>query len=105
VAKAFLPQKNEAFDTPIHLDGDRLNCHVDNLEWRPRWFAISYHMQFKNRWPVPIEAPLRDMETEEIYDGSWAVALTFGLLEKDVVLSVENYTVCWPTFKRFQYAD
>jgi hypothetical protein len=105
VALAFLPRRNDAFDTPINLDGDRLHCHVENLEWRPRWFAIQYHMQFRKRWENPIESPLRDMETGEMYDNSWVVALTFGLLEKDVVLSVDNYTVCWPTFKRFQYAD
>jgi hypothetical protein len=105
VAKAFLTQKNDAFDTPINLDGDRLHCHADNLEWRPRWFAIQYHMQFNNRWHNPIESPLRDMDTGEVYDNSWTVVTTFGLLEKDVVLSVDHYTVCWPTFKRFQYAD
>lgn len=105
VAKAFIHQAREAFDTPINRDGDRLNCASDNLEWRPRWFAIRYHQQFVNRYENPIESSLRDMETGEIYMDSWVVAMSFGLLEKDVVLSVDNYTVCWPTFKRFQYAD
>jgi len=105
VASAFVPQDREAFDTVINLDGDRLNCVADNLEWRPRWFAIQYHMQFKDRFHNPIESPLRDMSTGDVYDNSWDVVTTFGLLEKDVVLSVDNYTVCWPTFKRFQYAD
>lgn len=105
VAKAFVPQKSEAFDTPINLDGDRLHCAANNLEWRPRWFAVRYHMQFRERWHNPIESSLRDMETGELYENSWALVTTFGLLEKDVVLSVDNYTVCWPTFKRFQYAD
>jgi hypothetical protein len=105
IAKLFIPQRLEAFDTPINLDGDRKNCSVDNLMWRPRWFAITYHMQFKERWPEPIEVPLRDMESGDLYDNSWQVVTTFGLLEKDVVQSVENYTVVWPTYQRFQYAD
>jgi hypothetical protein len=105
VASAFVPKRAEAFDTPINLDGDRLNCVDSNLEWRPRWFAVRYHMQFKHRYLNPIESPLRDMETGEIYDDSWVVATTFGLLEKDVIAAVDNFTVCWPTFKHFQYAD
>lgn len=105
VAKAFIPQKLEAFDTPINLDGDRLNCSVDNLMWRPRWFAIQYHHQFKVRYPNPIETPLRDVEQGTVYDNSWEIVTTFGLLEKDVVGSVENFTVCWPTYQRFQHVD
>lgn len=105
VALAFIPKSIETFDTPINLDGDRLNCDVGNLMWRPRWFAIQYHMQFKSRWAEPIEAQLRDMESGDVYEGSWDVSTRFGLLEKDVVGSVENYTVCWPTYQRFQYAD
>lgn len=105
VALAFVPRDREAFDTPIHLNGDRLDCRQENLVWRPRWFAVNYHLQFKNRFHNPIESPLRDMETGDVYSDSWTVATIFGLLEEDVVRSVDNYTVCWPTFKRFQYAD
>ncbi len=43
VARAFLEPPFEPFDTPINLDGDRHNNHVDNLVWRPRWFAIRYN--------------------------------------------------------------
>src|ERR1035437_7091866 len=41
VAETFLPDPpRDDFTTPIQLDGDRSNCRVDNLMWRPRWFAI-----------------------------------------------------------------
>ncbi len=34
VAEAFLPpSKFPHFDTPTHLDGDKLNNHVENLVW------------------------------------------------------------------------
>ena len=47
VANAFLePHSNPQFDTPVHLDGDRTNCDVNNLMWRPRWFAVKWHRQF-----------------------------------------------------------
>jgi hypothetical protein len=49
VADAFIPRPiREAFDTPINLNGDRMNNTIDNLVWRPRWFAIKYIQQFKN---------------------------------------------------------
>jgi hypothetical protein len=104
VALAFIPKNIDTFDTPINLNGDRRNCDVSNLMWRPRWFAIQYHMQFKRRG-ISIDVPLRDMESGDVYNNSWDVATTFGLLEKDVVGSVENYTVVWPTYQRFQFAD
>src|SRR3954470_21438611 len=46
VAKTFLPYVGGAFDTPINLDGNRWNNHVENLAWRPRWFAVKYNRQF-----------------------------------------------------------
>src|SRR3954452_2344535 len=70
VATAFLPEPNEIFDTPINLDGDRSNCNVDNLMWRPRWYAIYYVNQFKERYVNPIEAPVRAVETEEVFGDS-----------------------------------
>jgi len=50
VAEAFVPKPDqEIFDTPIHMDGELTNCRADNLVWRPRWFAIKYHRQFRNK--------------------------------------------------------
>lgn len=105
VAQLFIPRERDAFDTVVNRDGVRTNCYAENLMWRPRWFAIRYHQQFDRRFESPILAPLRDMDDGEIYEGSWPVAVSFCLLEEDVVKSVEHYTVVWPTFKRFQYAD
>lgn len=104
VASAFVEKPMETFDTPINLDGDRFNCHVDNLMWRPRWFAIRYHQQFKHRWPDPILESIRDAETGTVFPDSWSVAVRFGLLEKDVCLSMEHGTYVWPTYQRFELA-
>lgn len=101
VAKAFIPRALEAFDTPINLDGDRLNCSVENLMWRPRWFAIQYNRQFRERYEHPIERPIRDEKDEEVLPGSLAVAIRYGLLERDVVLSILNRTYAWPTYQVF----
>lgn len=101
VANAFLPSPGEAFDTPINLDGDRSNNHVDNLAWRPRWFAIKYNQQFKHPYPNRINAPIIDLKTQEISVNSLECAKRYGLLEEDVVLSILNRTYVWPTYQEF----
>jgi hypothetical protein len=102
VASAFIPQESEPFDTPINLDGNRLNNHVSNLVWRPRWFAIKYNQQFKKELNEPI-SPHRivDLKTREISENSFACATRYGLLEKDLVFSIINRTYVWPTYQEF----
>lgn len=106
VATAFIPQPREEWDTPINLDGNRLNCRVENLAWRPRWYASRYIKQFdKERYEHPIEMPVRDIETDDEYPNSLAAACKNGVLERDVVLSIANNTVTWPTYQKFVVAD
>lgn len=105
VAMAFIPQPNEIFDTPINLNGDRTDCRVENLMWRPRWYAVYYNNQFTDRYDNPINAPVRDTETDEEFPDSLAAACRFGLLEREVVLSILNYTLTWPTYQRFELSE
>ena len=101
VARAFIP-KPARHDTPINLDGDRWNCHVENLAWRPRWFAVEYNRQFQQMYDYPITKPIRDVKTGEVYPDSFRCAIANGLLEKDVVLSISNRTYVWPTYQIFE---
>jgi NUMOD4 motif len=101
VAKAFLPELPGPFDTPINLDGDRHNNQVDNLVWRPRWFAIKYNQQFRYPYENPIEALIMDLKTHEISENSFECAKRYGLLEKDLVVSIMNRTYVWPTYQQF----
>jgi hypothetical protein len=101
VAKAFLPHEAEAFDTPINLDGDRTNNHVDNLAWRPRWFAIKYNQQFKHDFDNSILTPIVDLESGDMSNNSMECAQKYGLLESDLVYSILNRTYVWPTYQRF----
>lgn len=105
VATAFVPVPNEIFDTPINLDGNRTNCRVDNLMWRPRWYAIYYVNQFKDRYDNPINAPVRDVESGEEFPDSLSAACRFGLLEREVVLSILNNTLAWPTYQQFELLE
>lgn len=106
VAKTFIPQPNKMWDTPVNLDGDRTNCRVDNLAWRPLWYAEQYNNQFsKERYEHPIAAPIREADTDEEFPHSLAAGCRYGLLERDVVLSILNNTLTWLTFQRFVIAD
>ena len=105
VASAFVPQPNEIFDTPINLDGDRSNCHVDNLAWRPRWYAVQYNNQFRDRYSNPIHTPVRDVNSGETFPNSFAAACNYGVLEREVVLSILNNTLAWPTYQQFELVE
>lgn len=105
VATAFLPPPNQIFDTPINLDGDRTNCAVNNLMWRPRWYARYYARQFKDRYGNPIEAPIRAVDTGEVFDNSLAAGCRYGILEEEIVLSLLNRTPAWPTYQTFELAN
>jgi hypothetical protein len=101
VAKAFVPEPGGPFDTPINLDGDRENNHMDNLVWRPRWFAIKYNRQFRYPFENPLYTPIMDLKTGEISENSLEAAKRYGLLESDLVLSIMNRTYVWPTYQEF----
>ena len=105
VAKAFLEPVQGPFDTPINLDGDRHNNRLENLLWRPRWFAIKYNHQFRYPYENSIQAPIIDLKTDEVSENSLECAKRYGLLEEDLVLSILNRTYVWPTYQEFGVLD
>ena len=102
VADTYLkPHPNEPFDTPIHLDGVRSHVAVDNLLWRPRWFAIRYHNQFDYDGTFLekiLEGPLRNIHTGETYKDSYEVVTGFGVLNQDVRFGIALGKVIFPTY-------
>lgn len=100
VANAFLPppEDPERFDTPINLDGDRMNNHVKNLAWRPRWFAIQYHQQFKHPVAYGFKGTIIVHETDEIFEDIRELCSKYGLLEKEVIYAASNRTPVFPTW-------
>jgi len=105
VAKAFIKQPSGPFDTPINLDGDRYNNHVNNLIWRPRWFAVKFNQQFREPYENRIEAPIEDLKSGEITENSLECAKRYGLLEQEIVLAILNNTYVWPTYQRFRFVE
>lgn len=104
VAKAFIPQPNEHFDSVINLNGDRWDCDVRNLAWRPYWFVRKYNRQFRDGYETHIKAPLRARGDDQVYLDSMAVSVAYGVPEIEVALSVMNGTPVWPSYQQFEFA-
>lgn len=103
VATYFLaPDHNERFNTPIHLNGDRSDCSVQNLMWRPRWFAVVYHKQFK-RPPIIYDWPIVMLDTDEVFECPRDAAMKYGLLEKDIDMDIQNQKGVWPYGYDFRF--
>ncbi len=107
VAKAHLynDRDPEIFDTPIHLDNDPRNNHVDNLAWRPRWFAVKYQQQYwypNYRYATTL---IQDIQTDEVYKGFVEVCQKFGFLYIDVLNSCLKDTTVFPTWKKFRFLE
>lgn len=105
VARTFIPQPAEHYDTPIHLDGDRSNPRVDNLMWRPRWFAVCFH---KERIKDPYPRWNRDIQiidTGEVFENPRQIAEKYGVLETDVHKSIMNGTSVFPQGYKFQFYE
>lgn len=105
VLDAFMTRPNVHFDTPINLNGHRTDNRLENLLWRPRWYAVQYNRQFDEPYEHPINKPIRDPESGMIFPDSFSVATHYGLLERDIVLSILNRTVVWITYTRFELVE
>jgi len=102
VAHAFIRTARPlTFNTPINLDGDRLNNCVENLLWRPLWFARKYFCQFHEPH-ARIPRPIVEVKSELVYENSWAAALTHGLLDEEIFEAMRDKTYVWPTFQQFE---
>jgi hypothetical protein len=102
VAQAFLKTARPLhFTTPINLNGERYDNHVENLQWRPLWFARRYHTQFSHG-VARITSPIVELGSGDVFPDSWVAAVTYGLLDCEIFEAVENKTYVWPTYQRFE---
>ena len=103
VAKTFLEEPKENWDTPIHLDGDKTNCAADNLMWRPRWFAIRYHRQFEYESFHSDKRKFQDVKSGDVYYGMKEVCMANGLYWYDVEKSATENTFVPLTYQYFRW--
>jgi len=103
VAEAFIIPERPDWTTPIHFDGNLHNCHVENLDWRPRWFALKHTEQFHKSLPE-VDDPVRDIDERRVYENPWAAVFAAGLLYMDLLLSIYNKTYVFPTMHKYEWA-
>lgn len=108
VASAFVEKPGftgrEQFNTPIHLDGSRSNNRADNLMWRPHWFAVKYSQQFNG--PIIDEMyPIIELKTQERFVNAFSAAISFGLLQMEIIDAIIKRTYVWPTFQEFRFLE
>jgi hypothetical protein len=102
VAHAFIyTARPLTFTTPINLDGDRMNNRVENLLWRPTWFARKYFRQFLHP-RARITRPIVEVKSKEVFEDSWTAAITHGLLDQEIFEAIKDKTYVWPTYQRFE---
>ena len=101
VAEHFIPNKRQNFDTPINLDGDRFNNYWRNIEWRPLWFAMAYHHQFKQPIPFGFNAGVMCVETNMAFDNITEAAQEYGLIIKEIIHSTQTQVPVFPTWQTF----
>lgn len=103
VAEAFLPGRTEQFDTAIHLDGDQGNNTIENLIWRPRWFAWKYSRQFELINTYLKLGPVYEVKSKQSYSSIADASLKNGLLFKEVDYSISNKVATFPTWQQFEW--
>jgi hypothetical protein len=103
ICRTFIEWPRADFTTPIHFNGDFLDCSVANLGWRPRWFAVKYTQQFDRGFTDT--PPVRNTKTGVVYDGAWDVVLQHGVLFNDVIKSIINVTYVFPLMECFEWAN
>ena len=103
VAKAFNKEPTRRdFDSVVHLDGDKTNCAADNLVWRPRYFAIKYHLQFDTPYFKKKSPAIENTKTGEKFKSVQEAVVHYGLLFNDIVAAIHTRTYVWPTYQEFR---
>jgi NUMOD4 motif len=103
VARTFVDGNTDEFNTPIYLDGDMHNLRADNILWRPRWFAWRYKRQFSVSPPWYTSMRILDVTTQTEYNNIMEAAIDNGLLCADILKSVYNETIVFPTGQLFMH--
>lgn len=102
VGHEYVPRIADYFNTIIHHDYDFTNCHASNLSWRSRQFAVKYHRQKHPAFSRSrIMMPILCVETGEIFPTSREAAISYGVLEQDIIDRLDRGKEVFPCGKTF----
>ncbi len=87
VAKAYLGDPRENFNSVIHLNGDKSDCSAINLAWRPRWFVVEYNRMF-NEHPKNVSVAIA--ETGEEFGTLREACVKYGMVEETAYICMHN---------------
>lgn len=96
------PPTRDDFISVIHLDGKKTNCQAENLLWRPRYFAIRYHLQFETPLWKRLNVPVVDVKEGIEYPSAQAAAIANGLVLTELLSAAYNNKFVWPTYQQFR---
>lgn len=88
---------------PINIDGDKYNNHVNNLAWRPRWFAWKYAHQFNVDPPADYYLPIVNLRTGKKYMNVMEAGLDEGLVWEYVINSASSGRPVYPSGSVFAF--
>ena len=103
VAEAFLPGRTDQFDTAMHLDGDQSNNRIENLVWRPRWFAWKYSRQFDYLEQYSKLGPVYEIRSKKEYSSVAEAGMSNGLLFNEIDFGISNKVAVFPTWQQFEW--
>ncbi len=104
MAKTFLTSPNPNYNSVIHLDGDKVNCHISNLALRPRWFVVNYHQQFAIEvFHDRFHKPVICLDTDEVFANIKEACIAKGLLYWELQDAIINKTKIYPGGLMFDY--
>lgn len=108
VAEAFVdkPESNQVCDHVIILDGDFSNIVVDNLAWRPKWFAWKYTHQLKTHQPIYYHNLIVHNKTiDRYYDSVVDAGMMEGMLFDDIWRSTYTAAKLFPYGYTFEISE
>jgi hypothetical protein len=103
VAESFLPGRTDQFDTALHLDGNQSNNYIENLVWRPRWFAWKYSRQFDYFDQYSKLGPVFEIRSKVTYLNIAEAGIKNGLLFNEIDFGITNKVAVFPTWQQFEW--
>lgn len=104
VAQAFLePPPHRDMTAVWHLDGDLLNCQVDNLKWDTRPRVLEWNEMHRVGAPKYTTPGVMVNASGKVFSSAYECALHVGDIETAVVAHIERYPDEYADRAKYRY--